>query len=190
MSTFTYPATMTVDTAGFSLVTFPDVPEAGTDAETYEEALCAAPDALLAALGGYIAARRPIPPPRRLTRARSRWPYRCSWWPSWPLNSAPSSSADRELRAATSLELAMRLKGEAGLVLPLGSPLDGHFLFVANVAPSRCASSAVERVSMSASRTLSGVGRVLELAEFPAPRTPRDRPPRPGCAPAKADRIY
>jgi antitoxin HicB len=63
MSTFTYPATITVDTAGFSLVTFPDVPEAGTDAETHEEALCAAPDALIAALGGYIAARRPIPPP-------------------------------------------------------------------------------------------------------------------------------
>jgi antitoxin HicB len=63
MSTFTYPATITVDTAGFSLVTFPDVPEAGTDAETREEALCAAPDALIAALGGYIEARRPIPPP-------------------------------------------------------------------------------------------------------------------------------
>ena len=63
MSTFTYPATITVDTAGFSLVTFPDVPEAGTDAETHEEALCAAPDALIAALGGYIEARRPIPPP-------------------------------------------------------------------------------------------------------------------------------
>jgi antitoxin HicB len=63
MSTFTYPATITVDTAGFSLVTFPDVPEAGTDAETYEEALCAAPDALIAALGGYIETRRPIPLP-------------------------------------------------------------------------------------------------------------------------------
>jgi antitoxin HicB len=63
MGTFTYPATLTVDTAGFFLVTFPDVPEAGTDAETHEEALCAAPDALIAALGGYIAARRPIPPP-------------------------------------------------------------------------------------------------------------------------------
>ena len=63
MSTFTYPATITVDTASFSLVTFPDVPEAGTDAETHAEALCAAPDALIAALGGYIEARWPIPPP-------------------------------------------------------------------------------------------------------------------------------
>lgn len=63
MSTFTYPATITVDTAGFSLVTFPDIPEAGTDAETREEALHAAPDTLIAALGGYIAARREIPSP-------------------------------------------------------------------------------------------------------------------------------
>jgi antitoxin HicB len=63
MSTFTYPATIDVDTAGFYLVTFPDIPEAGTDAETREEALHAAPDALIAALGGYIAARRPLPSP-------------------------------------------------------------------------------------------------------------------------------
>ena len=63
MSTFTYPATITVDTAGFFLLTFLDVPEAGTDAEASEETLDAAPDALIAALGGYIAARRPIPPP-------------------------------------------------------------------------------------------------------------------------------
>lgn len=67
MHTFTYPATMTVDTAGFSLVTFPDIPEAGTDAETREEALHAAPDALVAALGGYIDARRPLPSPSPAT---------------------------------------------------------------------------------------------------------------------------
>jgi hypothetical protein len=46
MSTFTYPATITVDTAGFSLVTFPDVPEAGTDAETYPERPSARPRVL------------------------------------------------------------------------------------------------------------------------------------------------
>ncbi len=39
MRTFRYPATVAVDEAGFYLVTFPDVPEAGTDAETREEAL-------------------------------------------------------------------------------------------------------------------------------------------------------
>ena len=60
---FTYPASVTIDTAGFFLVTFPDIPEAGTDAETRDELLDAAPDALIAALGGYIAAQRPLPFP-------------------------------------------------------------------------------------------------------------------------------
>jgi antitoxin HicB len=65
MSSFRYPATVEVDTAGFYLVTFPDVPEAGTDANTYEEALREAVDALIAALGGYIHAHRPIPKPSK-----------------------------------------------------------------------------------------------------------------------------
>jgi len=67
MSSFTYPVTIGVDTAGFYLVTFPDIPEAGTDAETREEALGAAPDALITTLGGYIAARRAIPSPSPAT---------------------------------------------------------------------------------------------------------------------------
>ncbi|MBI3801271.1 MAG: winged helix-turn-helix transcriptional regulator, partial [Deltaproteobacteria bacterium] len=54
-----------VDTAGFYLVTFPDVPEAGTDANTREEALREAVDALIAGLGGYVYARRPIPKPSK-----------------------------------------------------------------------------------------------------------------------------
>ena len=65
---FCYPATVTVDTAGFHLVTFPDVPEVGTDAETYEEALHEAVDALIAALGGYIRERRKIPQPAEVKR--------------------------------------------------------------------------------------------------------------------------
>jgi len=65
MSPFRYPATVKVDTAGFYLVTFPDVPEAGTDANTREEALREAVDALIAALGGYVHARRPIPKPSK-----------------------------------------------------------------------------------------------------------------------------
>ncbi|MGE0680184.1 MAG: type II toxin-antitoxin system HicB family antitoxin [Candidatus Binatia bacterium] len=36
-----YPVTVQIDQAGFHLVTFPDVPEAGTDAKTCEEALLA-----------------------------------------------------------------------------------------------------------------------------------------------------
>jgi antitoxin HicB len=65
MKIFRYPATIKVDRAGFYLVTFPDVPEAGTDAETREEALGEAADALIAALGGYVNDRRPIPQPSR-----------------------------------------------------------------------------------------------------------------------------
>src|SRR5262245_7456450 len=65
MSSFRYPATVTVDAAGFYLVTFPDVPEAGTDAETREEALREAVDALIAALGGYVHNRRLIPKPSK-----------------------------------------------------------------------------------------------------------------------------
>jgi antitoxin HicB len=65
MNPFCYPATITVDTAGFHLVTIPDVPEAGTDAQTREEALREAVDALIAALGGYVQARRPVPRPSK-----------------------------------------------------------------------------------------------------------------------------
>ena len=65
MNPFHYPATITRDAAGFYLVTFPDVPEAGTDAQTREEALHDAGDALIAALGGYVQARRPIPRPSK-----------------------------------------------------------------------------------------------------------------------------
>jgi antitoxin HicB len=68
MSTFVYPATIEVDTAGCYLVTFPDVPEAGTDAESREEVLHEAPDALIAALGGYMEAKKAIPQPSKVMR--------------------------------------------------------------------------------------------------------------------------
>lgn len=58
-----YPAIIQPDEEGFYLVTFPDIPEAGTDGATRDEALAGAQDALLAALGGYVALRRTIPPP-------------------------------------------------------------------------------------------------------------------------------
>ena len=65
---FTYPFTAERDEAGFFLVTFPDVPEAGTDGETEAEALSEAADSLIAALGGYIELGRDIPPPSRPKR--------------------------------------------------------------------------------------------------------------------------
>ncbi len=70
MSSFSYPACVGIDSAGFYLVTFPDVPEAGTDAETRGEALENAVDSLLAALGGYIHTRRAIPRPSKAKRGQ------------------------------------------------------------------------------------------------------------------------
>ncbi len=72
MRQFIYPATIAVDTAGFHLVTFPDIPEAGTDATSHEEALAEAPDCLIAALGGYMAAKRAIPQPSKIQRRHVR----------------------------------------------------------------------------------------------------------------------
>lgn len=64
-NSFAYPAHVNTDEEGFFLVTFPDVPEAGTDARTREEALVAAEDSLIAALGVYFELRRDIPRPSR-----------------------------------------------------------------------------------------------------------------------------
>ena len=58
-----YPAILQPDEEGFYLVMFPDVPEAGTDGATCDEALAGAQDALLAALGGYVTLQRAIPSP-------------------------------------------------------------------------------------------------------------------------------
>ena len=45
------------------IVTFPDIPEALTGADTRTEAIELARDALVAALGGYIEDKRPVPRP-------------------------------------------------------------------------------------------------------------------------------
>ena len=45
------------------LVFFPDSPEALTEGDTRADALCEAKDCLIAALGGYILAGRPVPTP-------------------------------------------------------------------------------------------------------------------------------
>ena len=48
---------------GAILVSFPDIPEALTEGATKADALTQARDCLIAALGGYVGERRPIPRP-------------------------------------------------------------------------------------------------------------------------------
>ena len=48
---------------GAILVSFPDVPEALTEGATVTDALTQARDCLIAAIGGYVGERRPIPNP-------------------------------------------------------------------------------------------------------------------------------
>ena len=58
-----YPVNLVRQEDGTVLVTFPDIPEALTEGGTEREALAEAEDCLIAALGGYIQARRTIPRP-------------------------------------------------------------------------------------------------------------------------------
>ena len=48
---------------GAVLVSFPDIPEALTEGATETDALTQARDCLIAAIGGYVGERRPIPSP-------------------------------------------------------------------------------------------------------------------------------
>ena len=58
-----YPVNLDRQGDGSVLVSFPDIPEALTEGATDEEALAEAEDCLVAALGGYIQARRILPRP-------------------------------------------------------------------------------------------------------------------------------
>ena len=58
---FVYPAVVERDEAGYFLVTFPDLPEAGTDGETLEEALTEAADCLAEAIAGRVVRLEDIP---------------------------------------------------------------------------------------------------------------------------------
>ena len=60
-----WPVELEPQEDGTILVSFPDVPEALTEGETEGEALAQAQDCLIAALGGYVAARRSIPRPAK-----------------------------------------------------------------------------------------------------------------------------
>ena len=67
--TYAYPCDMTPDIEEGSgyVVTFPDVPEAITGAETWDESLYLAEDALLVALTFYTDAWAPLPVPSPLS---------------------------------------------------------------------------------------------------------------------------
>jgi len=60
---YSYPAEIEKQEDGSFLVRFPDVPEALTEGQTMEDALCEGRDALTAALAGYVHVRRDIPHP-------------------------------------------------------------------------------------------------------------------------------
>ena len=62
---FAYPVDLSSQGDGGFLVRFPDVPEALTEGASRDEALDQAADALVAALGGYVEAKRDIPVPSR-----------------------------------------------------------------------------------------------------------------------------
>lgn len=60
-----YPVNLTPDTGGY-FVTFPDIPEAMTQGDSYDEALEMAKDVLESALEFYVEFQRPIPVPSEL----------------------------------------------------------------------------------------------------------------------------
>lgn len=99
-----YPANLKRQKDGCILVTFPDIPEALTEGKTLSEALHEAQDALLAALGGYINARRPIPSPSKLKRGQ-----RLVFLPPLPAAKLALYQAARD-SGLTNVALGKRLK--------------------------------------------------------------------------------
>jgi len=65
-----YPIHIELDTNGQYLVTFPDIPEAATTADTEGQALVMAVDALESALDFYFDDKRLVPPPSRVKRGQ------------------------------------------------------------------------------------------------------------------------
>lgn len=91
---FIYPAQVDRDEAGYYLVTFPDLPEAGTDGATLQEALIEAADCLAEAVAGRLARSEEIPLASR--RQKGQYPI----------------VLPGQIAAKTALYLAMR---EAGI---------------------------------------------------------------------------
>jgi antitoxin HicB len=66
----TYPITLTPDSNGSFLVTFPDFPEATSVGEDQGEALLNAVDAIETAIDFYFDDRRPVPLPSKAKRGQ------------------------------------------------------------------------------------------------------------------------
>ncbi len=65
MRDLVYYAELVREKGGGFFVRFPDVPEALTEGDDRADALQAAEDALVTALGGYLEAKRPLPAAKR-----------------------------------------------------------------------------------------------------------------------------
>ncbi len=65
-----YPVNLKKQKDGGYLVSFPNVPEALTDGDSRDEALRAAADCLIAALGGYVNDKRDIAKPSKFVKGR------------------------------------------------------------------------------------------------------------------------
>lgn len=64
-----YPVILTPDTGGF-VVTFPDIPEAMTQGDSYDEAMKMANDVLESALDFYFEDERPVPAPSTVKKGQ------------------------------------------------------------------------------------------------------------------------
>jgi antitoxin HicB len=74
-----YPVILTPDTGGF-VVTFPDIPEAMTQGDSYAEALEMAKDALESSLDFYFEDERKVPLPTKLKKGQEFVELNPSLW--------------------------------------------------------------------------------------------------------------
>ena len=104
---FAYPCLTDTDEEGRILVTFPDVPEAGDDGETFAEALGEAGRSLIVALQYRIKQREPIPEPGRAAKGQRSL--------ALPALAAAKLALNREMQAQglTTATPAARLAGES-----------------------------------------------------------------------------
>ena len=73
-----YPVKLKANGQGGFIASFPDVPQALTEADTKDEALRWAQDALVVALSGYLDDRAAVPRPSPPSAVNTWWPCRRS----------------------------------------------------------------------------------------------------------------